>query len=126
IALAFLGVFDRNRGEVLGEAKQLDWAVVDDSGDVPEKPDEPSGIVPPDAATLELDRWGSRLQENLDAKRESVEWLQQVDMTILQWLDTLEAAKQTSAEDHFPGAGAKADPPPGEIPSGDRAYADEP
>lgn len=110
ICLAFLGVFDRDRGRALGEKDWAEPAMIKDilrmDGDETDAADQD------DAATLELDRWGQQFQRNLDSKRQSVESLQQArDMTVLQLLDALEKAKDKSTtEDHFPGADATVEP----------------
>ena len=113
IALAFLGVFDRHESLVAGKKvisdleppvlEEGDWIDLDIMTASVEDVD--------DAATEELDRFGRTLQETGEAKRENVEaLLQNLDLTIVQWLDILEEAEETSpVEDHFPGADA-ADP----------------
>ncbi len=72
---------------------------VDDEGD------EPSGA---ETQALELDQWGQRMQKNLQSFQ---------DLTIYQWLDVLEKAKDTSGiEDHYPGADPLAKPEPASEP----------
>ncbi len=105
IALAFLGAFDRNPGRWAGKKVQATDAVElnrlwqeldeDDDGDSGQKVDP---------RAMELDRWGKKMQENLKSFQ---------DLTIYQWLDVLETAKDTSAiEDHYPGADPLAEPEP--------------
>jgi len=105
IVLAFLGVFDRANGT---GGQRLQVAGQEDSN-------PNAGLAPaaelqvPDAPTRpeqRLERWIRQTQETGEAKRQSVESLQRVlDLTIGQWLDILEEAKDPSAsEDHFPGA----------------------
>lgn len=102
ITMAFLGAFDRTPGRVAGEKVQakdsveLDrlWQEMEDAEDGQE--------VDPRAA--ELDRWGRKMQENLQSFQ---------DLTIYQWLDVLEKAKDSSApEDHYPGADPSGEPEP--------------
>ena len=105
ITMAFLGAFDRNPGRWAGEKVQakdsagLDrlWQELDETADA-----EKGEAVDPRA--LELDRWGRRMQKNLQSFQ---------DLTIYQWLDVLEKAKDSSApEDHFPGADPSGEPEP--------------
>lgn len=107
IALAFLGAFDRNAGRWAGKKVQATDAVElnrlwqeldeDDGGE--------SGQEVDPRAT-ELDRWGKKMQENLKSFQ---------DLTIYQWLDVLETAKDTSGvEDHYPGADPLGEPEPQE------------
>jgi hypothetical protein len=109
ICLAFLGVFDRERGQALGEK---DWAEPAAIKDILTDDTETEGTDQDDSATLELDRLGQQFQRNLDSKRHSVESLQQArDMTVGQFLDVLEQAKDKStAQDHFPGADPTTEP----------------
>lgn len=115
VALAFLGVFDRHDGVIAGfkETADLEPAVLDESAwsdlDIMTAPPEDVD----DAAARELDRFGRDLQEASKGKRETFEAvLQNLDLTIVQWLDILEKAEETSPiEDHFPGADA-VDPSP--------------
>ena len=109
ICLAFLGVFDRDRGQALGEKN---WAEPAEIRDILAEDDETEAAGQDDAATRDLDRLGRQFQENLDSKRQSVESLQKAgDMTILQLLDALEKARDESAtEDHFPGADTPTEP----------------
>ena len=97
VAMAFLGAFDRNSGRWAGEkvkagdSVELDllWQELDEIDGV-----ENGQEVDPRA--VELDRWGRKMQKNLQSFQ---------DLTIYQWLDVLEKAKDSSApEDHFPGA----------------------
>ena len=97
ITMAFLGAFDRNSGRWAGEkvkagdSVELDrlWQELDEIDDV-----EDGQEIDPRA--IELDRWGRKMQKNLQSFQ---------DLTIYQWLDVLEKAKDSSApEDHFPGA----------------------
>jgi len=106
VALAFLGVFDRSQGHVLGEKQEL---VIDEADldpilralDMDDAGDELPGA---DAQAIELDQWGQRMQKNLQSFQ---------DLTIYQWLDVLEKAKDTSGiEDHYPGADPLAEPEP--------------
>ena len=111
ICLAFLGVFDRDTGEVAGARESLTPAALEDIFETDVAPD---ALRPDadDAATVELDQWGEQFQRNLDGKRHGVESLQKAgDMTVLQLLDALEKAKDKSAtEDHFPGADTETEP----------------
>ena len=107
IGLAFLGVFDRHDTRVAGIKETVSGKPIihdDDRNDLDTGP-APS-LEGDNAITHELDRWGQQLQEAIKAKRQSGESLQQVlDLTIVQWLDILEEAKERShTEDHFPGA----------------------
>ncbi|UCE60054.1 MAG: zf-HC2 domain-containing protein [Phycisphaerales bacterium] len=109
IALAFLGVFDRGNGaqphEVAGHKETREVPVY-----VPgEESTGDSGVNSPDetaAAEYALEQWMKQAQQNSEAKRQSVESLHKaLDLTIGQWLDILEEAKDASAsEEHFPGA----------------------
>ena len=105
ITMAFLGAFDRNPGRWAGEkveakdSVELDllWQELDETDDA-----ENGQEVDPRA--IELDRWGRKMQKNLQSFQ---------DLTIYQWLDVLEKAKDSSApEDHFPGADLSGEPGP--------------
>jgi hypothetical protein len=120
VCLAFLGMFDRDRGAALGEKDYAEPEVIQEI-----LMEEIETEAAPDDTATDLDEWGQRIQQNLDSKRHGVESLQKYgDMTILQWLDALERAKDKSAaEDHFPGADPVAEPSESITPplEGDRA-----
>ena len=71
--------------------------------------------VAPGVTTLELDRWGRHVQENLKAKRQSGASLQKaLDLKVQQVLGALEQANETSTStDHPPGGDAAEEPAPG-------------
>lgn len=107
IALAFLGVFDSRDTRVAGE-KSIRKDRTDSEVARP-LPDPPVEERLPEAGYRDegwLEEWVKQTQQNMAAKRQSGESLQQVlDLTILQLLDTLERAKDVSpGEDHLPGA----------------------
>ena len=107
VALAFLGVFDPNRGEVAGlEEERVAPREVEDPAAVFEDPLDALLEDPDDPATLELDQWGRHVQENLKAKRQSGASLQRaLDLKVQQVLGALEQANETSTSaDHPPGA----------------------
>jgi len=97
IALAFLGVFDKRPSIVAGQKstasmKQLD---VMRAEDFQENVDASSN----DAASDQENTWVERIPESLESKRQSVESLQgYFDLTILQWLDMLNADRDASQE----------------------------
>ena len=121
VALAFLGVFDR-QGQVAGEfdVAQEPPPVVetvattepvtspeDEVGDMLLLlPDATAGLegVPPGGQALE--RWIRQWQDNLDATRHSGDAIKQgVDQTIIQLLESLRNAQDAGAGlDHFPGS----------------------
>lgn len=103
VALAFLGLFDRNgEREVLGEKVTGSTVVhvqpAEEAGEadlpLPTEPGEGTGTT---AADELLGQWLRDAQQNLDSKRESGESLQRMlDLTISQWLDIVEQAKRSS------------------------------
>jgi hypothetical protein len=103
VALAFIGAFDRSTGQVLGEKQNaIESAGVDPILLELEASDDSELEAEEDPRALELDRWGQRTQKNLQSFQ---------DLTIYQWLDVLEKAKDTTRiEDHYPGADPLADP----------------
>jgi len=114
IALAFLGMFDRGNGAGTHEIKgQKDTREPPEVELVTESTAEAETALPSDTADAEraLELWINRTRRNSQAKRESVESLQKaLDLTVGQWLDILEEAKDgSSAEDHYPGADATLD-----------------
>jgi len=108
IALSVLGVFDQRETAVAGktEMAEVSPAFLED-GLLEELDAILAADVEADNHTMrELDRWGDELQERSQVKRRSVEsLLQSLDLTVVQWLDILEDANESSpVEDHFPGA----------------------
>ncbi|MBI4718346.1 MAG: zf-HC2 domain-containing protein [Planctomycetes bacterium] len=117
VGLAFLGVFDTHRpGQVAG--KKVERSVASASvapAPVANPPVADSAIdefdEEFDAPDSPLQTWIERTQANLEAKRQGGESLQEVfDLTILQWLDVLEQAKQATAD--APTAPPALDPAP--------------
>ena len=108
VALAFLGVFDPGRGEVAGLAEERSMPTNgDDPSAVFEDPLDTLLEDPDDPATLELDRWGRHLQENLKAKRQSGASLQEaLDLKVQQVLGALEEANKTSMSKDDPADAA--------------------
>lgn len=113
IALAFVGVFDRGGGEVAGARDVGSGAVL--------APDDPLFVIdesllrgdeggPPaagdGASDKALEAWIEQTRRNMGTKRQSGESLHKVlDLTIMQVMDILEQASDTSSvDDHFPGA----------------------
>lgn len=105
ITMAFLGAFDRNPGRWAGEKVQAkDSVEFDLLLQELDEPDDAESGQEVDPRAIELDRWGRKMQENLQSFQ---------DLTIYQWLDVLETAKDSSApEDHFPGADPSGEPEP--------------
>jgi len=120
VALAFLGVFDRE-GQVAGEfdvalnpppvmetVAATDSAPRSEGGvdDLILLPDATADLagVPPGGQALE--RWIRQWQDNLDATRHSGDAIKQgVDQTIIQLLESLRNAQDAGAGlDHFPGS----------------------
>ena len=116
VMLAFLGVFDPDRGEVAGlEQERAKPMEVQDPAAMLEDPLDALLEDSVDPATLELDRWGRHVQENLKAKRQSGASLQKaLDLKVQQVLGALEQANETSTStDHPPGGDAAEEPAPG-------------
>lgn len=127
IALAFLGVFDGREAMVAGEkvqrqaAGQLDpspeplGAQTDVGADV--GADVDADVDPMPTGEPPLEDWLARTRDNMNNKFESSQSLQRyMDLTILQWLDILNSAANTSAgENHFPGSDDLTEPTDGEV-----------
>lgn len=121
VALAFLGVFDRE-GQVAGEkidVAQESTPVVetvattdpitspeDEAGDLLLMPDATAGLDGARPGGQALERWIRQWQDNLDATRHSGDAIKQgVDQTIIQLLESLRNAQDAGAGlDHFPGS----------------------
>jgi len=108
IVMAFLGVFDRKSTTVAGREEKM-------KGKLAPALQQPSTTAPQDPTTqarieaeYSLEQLFGQWEKNYETKRQSGESLQQqLDLTIGQWLDILEEAKDTSSPvDHFPGADA--------------------
>jgi len=101
VVLAFLGVFDRNDGQVAGRLEQNPAFVrilngTNQPGDQsPSSSDSADFSQPP--SNRVLGEWMNRTQAEFDAKRKSGKSLQSAfDMTILQLLDIIEQSKQAT------------------------------
>jgi anti-sigma factor RsiW len=124
IALAFLGVFDRPDGKVLGERGLGDRPrVVENVRPADKAPDEGAleeGDYNERAERL-LAAWIEQTQENMEAKRQSGESLQKAfGLTVRQLLDILKQAEQASQSEGNTVGDDVADPlvPPETTPSG--------
>jgi hypothetical protein len=124
VALAFLGVFDRDQGKWAGKEdvwpgdQQVDVAPDVELPDLLDEPDLPQAD---DHAERVLDEWIQETRTNMAAKRQSGESLQRMlDLTITQWLDILNQANEVSpSEDHPHGVELPSPPPPPEATSAD-------
>ena len=120
VALAFLGVFDRE-GQVAGERGAAqdppplgEGVAQTDPTVIPEGDAENLLLVPDASADLNgaspggqaLARWVRQWQDNLDVTRNSGDAIKQgVDQTIIQLLESLRNAQDAGAGlDHFPGS----------------------
>jgi len=107
IALTFLGVFDGRGAKVAGKKEISPLAApVEPSASYDESIVSRTVLNPGDGAEQALEEWAVRTRENLNAKLESGQSLQEYfDLTVLQWLDILNSRKETSGtESHFPGS----------------------
>lgn len=117
IALAFLGFFDGREPMVAGEkvevpvAVQLDPAVQPLVAETELDADATLGENPP------LEDWLTRTRDNMSSKLESGQSLQRyMDLTILQWIDILNSAAQTSdGEGHLSGSDDRTQPADSEV-----------
>jgi anti-sigma factor RsiW len=118
IALAFLGVFSRHETRVAGVKDVADAPMVVERQPSESADDQPDAAARAAQSANEraLEEWLERTRQNVDAKKASGESLQRAfDMTILQLLDILDSAKETTpGEAHFPGADTPIDPAPDE------------
>lgn len=97
IALAFLGVFDGNEHHVAGRIETITNPPIQNER-------LPSTVDGESAAERAMDDFASQTSENINAKLQSGEALQDAAMTVLQWLDVLESAqKDSDIQPHYPG-----------------------
>jgi len=103
IALAFLGFFD-GRGKSRVAGLRVEPRTVAKAPALARQVEDPPLVV--NGGDGALDEWIQQAQQNLAAKRESGESLQQMfDLTILQMLQILEEARDRYPPDvHAPGA----------------------
>lgn len=111
VAMGFLGFFDTRGGKVAGEKETRSVREPEEFAPLPAGAN-PDGLDPAavhsrdedDPVARALERWIESTRKNLDVTRQRGESLQEaLDLTILQWLDILENAKESSkAQDPFP------------------------
>ena len=111
VALAFVGVFDPDKGQRASYRERPSEEMI---SEWLREEDNPS--PGDDQAARILDEWGQHARENVDAKRQSGESLQQMlDLTVIQLLDTLNEANEASAGDgQLPALDIPAPSPPTE------------